>query len=111
MTRPKENTQTLSEYLTGHVSDTDCLAYSCHQKNYVMKRNLLYVETYTPGTKDRIHAFVVPSRKRQAALDGCHWEARHQGWDQTLSLLRELFWWPDMAVQVVLSVKNCMRCH
>ena len=72
MTRPKENTQTLSEYLTGRVPDVDRLAYSRRQKNFVMKRNLLYMETFAPDTRDRLFAFVVPSKKRQAALDGCH---------------------------------------
>ena len=87
MTRPRENRQTLSEYLTGRVSDADRLAYSRHQKNYVMKRNLLYVQTAAPGMQDQILAFVVPANKRQAALDGCHREAGHQGRDRTLSLL------------------------
>ena len=79
MMRPRENRQTLSEYLTGRVSDADRLAYSRRQKNYVMKRNLLYVQTAAPGTQDQILAFVVPANKCQAALDGCHREAGHQG--------------------------------
>ena len=87
MMRPRENRQTLSEYLTGCVPDADRLAYSRRQKNYVMKRNLLYVQTAAPGTQDQILAFVVPANKRQAALDGCHREAGHQGRDRTLSLL------------------------
>ena len=110
MTRPKENMQTLSEYLMGHVPDADHLAYSRRQKNFVMKRDLLYAEMFMPGTRDLLFAFVVPSKKRQAALDGGHREARHQGRDQMLSLLRERFWWLGMAVQAVLSVKNCVRC-
>ena len=111
MTRLKESTQTLSEYLTGCVPDVDRLAYSRHQKNFVMRQNLLYVETCAPGTRDNLFAFVVPLKKRQAALDGCHHEAGHQGRDRTLSLLREQFWWPGMAVQAMLSVKNCVKCR
>ena len=111
MTRPRENRQSLSEYLTGCISEADHLAYSHRQKNYVMKRNLLYVQTAAPGTQDQILALVVPANKRQAVLDGCHREAGHQGRDRTLSLLREHFWWPGMAVQAVLCVKNCTRCH
>ena len=76
-----------------------------------MKRDLLYIETFAPGTRDLLFAFVVPSKKCQAALDGCHREAGHQGRDRTISLLREWFWWPGMAVQAVMSVKNCVRCH
>ena len=91
VTRLKEDTQTLSEYLTGHVTDADHLAYSCRQKNFVMRQNLLYVETCAPGIWDHLFAFVVPLKKCQAALDGCHREAGHQGRDCTLSLLRERF--------------------
>ena len=87
MTRPRENRQTLSEYLMGRVSDADRLAYSHRQKNYVMKRNLLYIQTAAPGMQDQILAFVVPANKRQATLNGCHREAGHQGRDRTLSLL------------------------
>ena len=57
MMRPRENRQTLSEYLTGRVSDADRLAYSRRQKNYVMKQNLLYVQTAAPGMWDQILAF------------------------------------------------------
>ena len=56
-------------------------------------------------------AFVVPANRCQALLDGCHREAGHQGRDRTLSLLREHFWWPRMAVQAVLCVKNCTKCR
>ena len=89
MTRPKENTQMLLEYLTGRIPDADRLAYSHCQKNFMMKRDLLYVEMFAPGTKELLFAFVVPSKKCQVALDGCHREAGHQGRDRTLSLLRE----------------------
>ena len=40
--------------------------------------------------------FVVPNAHHVTALNRCHRDASHQGWDQTLSLLRECFWWPGM---------------
>ena len=72
MTRPKENQQTLSEYLIGWVQHADCLAYACHQKDLIMKRDLMHLETNALGTKERILTFLVPSNKCQAMLDGCH---------------------------------------
>ena len=33
--------------------------------------------------------------------------AGHQGWDQTLSLLREHFWWLGMIKQMQQSIKSC----
>ena len=63
-----------------------------------------------PGTNEKIFAFVVPAKKRQAAIDGCHYNARHQGRDRALSLMKERFWWPGMVVQVMMTVKGCLRC-
>ena len=54
--------------------------------------------------------FIVPARKRQVAIDGCHWSAGHQGRDCTLSLMKERFWWPGMSWTLVMAVSNCGRC-
>ena len=54
--------------------------------------------------------FVVPARKRQAAIDGCHRSAGHQGHDRTLSLMKERFWWPGISRALVMAVSNCGRC-
>ena len=110
LTQPKGDKQTLSGSLNGRVPDADWLAYSCRQKDLVLKRELMHMEMNAPSTKDRILTFLVPANKHHAALDGCHQEAGHQGRDRTLSLLRERFWWPGMGVQATLSVKNCERC-
>ena len=75
-----------------------------------MSHGLLYVEMHAPGTDEKIFAFVVPAKKRQAAIDRCHHDAGHQGRDRTLSLMKERFWWPGMAVQVMMVVKGCLRC-
>ena len=111
LTQLKGKKQTLLGYLNGRVPDTDWLAYSCRQKDLVLKRELMYMETNAPGTKDRILAFLVPTNKCHAVLDGCHWEAGHQGRDRMLSLLRERFWWFRMGVQATLSLRDCKRCR
>ena len=110
MARPRENEISLSEHLNGKVADTNCLAFVRRRKDLRMSHGLLYMETHTPGMDEKIFAFVVPAKKRQAAIDGCHRDAGHQGRDRTLSLMKERFWWPGMAVQVVGAVKGCLRC-
>ena len=74
VSRPKEDQRTLSEFLKGNIADVDRLAYSQRQQDLMMKRDLLYMATHTPGTKDHILTFVVPKKKCQLALDGCHQE-------------------------------------
>ena len=68
----KKTKQTLLGYLQGRVPNADCLAYACQQKDLVLKRELMYMETNAPGTKDRISTFLVPANKCHAVLDGCH---------------------------------------
>ena len=63
MARPQENTISLSEHLNGKVTDTDCLAFVCHQKDLRMSHSLLYMEMHAPGTDENIFAFVVPAKK------------------------------------------------
>ena len=61
-------------------------------------------------TAKEIYLFVVPYKKRQAALDACHRELGHQGRDRTLSLMQERFWWPKMRVQTVMQLRGCQKC-
>ena len=53
---------------------------------------------------------MVPEKDRQAAIDGCHCSAGHQGRDRTLSLMKERFWWPRMSLALMKSVANCAKC-
>ena len=53
---------------------------------------------------------MVPKMHWTAALNGCHWDAGHQGHDCTLSLLQEHFWWPGMAKQMRQVIKACKHC-
>ena len=110
-THPKGDTQTLLGYLNGWVLDADHLAYAWQQKDLILRRELMYMETNAPSTKDRILTCLVLPNKCHVVLDGCHCEAGHQGRDRILSLLRERFFWPSMGVQATLSVKNYERCH
>ena len=79
MARPRENKISLLEYLNGKVADADRVAFVCCQKDLRMSHGLLYVEMHAPGTDEKIFAFVVPAKKQQAAIDGYHCDARHQG--------------------------------
>ena len=63
-----------------------------------------------PGSIGTILVFVVPVNRRQIAIDMCHWGAGHQGQDQSLSLMKEQFWWLGMANALFLVIQNCGRC-
>ena len=62
------------------------------------------------GENEDLLLFVVPKAHQTAALNGCHWDAGHQGHDHTLSLLQEHFWWPGMAKQMRQVIRACPPC-
>ena len=93
------------------VPDVECRIYAPHQKDFVLWRNLLYLKVTPKRSNEDVLVFVVPGLKQQAAIDGCHHYLGHQGRDRTLSLLRERFWWLGMAQRMMLSVRNCEKCH
>ena len=54
--------------------------------------------------------FVLPRRYWSRALEACHDNVGHLGIERTLSLLRDWFYWPNMAQDVEAHVKSCPRC-
>ena len=109
--RKKDDHRTLDQYLKHHVPDAERRIYAACQKDFVLRRNLLYLKVMPKRSNEDVLVFVVPGLKRQAAIDGCHRYLGHQGRDHTLSLLRERFWWPGMAQRMMMSVRNCPKCR
>ena len=107
--RPKTNKSTLDEFMRAKgVPEVDLWLYAPRQSDFILRDNLLFL---TPANStETMLVFVVPERKHQAAIDRCHRCAGHQGQDQTLSLMKEQFWWPGMAQALVLAVSNCGHC-
>ena len=87
--RPRDDKRTFDEYLKNWVPDSDRRAYVAQEKELKVMDKLLYLKVTAPGSKETLPVFVVPTRKRLAAIDGCHRCAGHQGRDRTLSLMKE----------------------
>ena len=109
--RRKDDNRTLDQFMKHEVPDAECCIYTARQKDFVLQHNLLYLKVTPKRSNEDVLVFVVPGLKWQAAIDGCHHHLGHQGRDRTLSLLRERFWWPGMAQRMMLSVRNCEKCH
>ena len=108
--RPKGDKRTLVECLAGVASEYEKRYYAAHQKEFTIQDNLLYLQATPTNSQDSVPVFVVPEKDRQAAIDGCHHSAGHQGRDHTLSLMKEHFWWPGMSRALLKLVANCGRC-
>ena len=105
------NTNTLDEFMwTRGVPEINRRYYAQWQKDFVLKDNLLFLNLMPSNSTETISAFVVPAQKCQAAINGCHLSAGHQGHDRTLSLMKERFWWPGMSQALVMAVSNCACC-
>ena len=79
-------------------------------QNFISLQGTLYLCSTSKGEDDDLLLFMVPKVHRTAALNGCHWDAGHQGHDHTLSLLQECLWWPGMAKQMRQFIKTCRCC-
>ena len=92
---------------------TDRKAVSAYVKSkdqLIMKNGLLYQQSKQGQTQETVLQFVVPQIHRNAALDGCHHEAAHQGQSRSLSLMQEQFWWPGMARDLRNCIRKCGQC-
>ena len=79
-------------------------------QNFTSLQGTLYLCSTPKGEDEDLLLFIVPKAHRTATLNGCHWDAGHQGHDHTLSLLQECFWWPGMAKQMRQVIKACRHC-
>ena len=67
-------------------------------QNFTTLQNALYLCSMPKGQNEDLLLFMVPKPHWIAALNGCHWDTRHQGHDHNLSLLQEHFGgqeWPN----------------
>ena len=108
--QPRGDRRMLAEYLARVASEYKKCFYAAHQKEFTVQDNLLYLQATPTNSQDSAPVFVVPTKDRQAAIDGYHCSAGHQGQDCMLSLMKEHFWWPGMSQALLKAVENCGRC-
>ena len=86
---PKNDHRKLEEYLVGVASDYKKCFYVARQKEFTLQDNLLYLQVTPPNSQDTVPVFFIPTADKQAAIDGCHHSAGHQGCDRTFSLMKK----------------------
>ena len=72
---------------------------------------LLYYWHKSKYQLEEVKRLVVPWAHRRTAIDGCHWDASHQGKKRTESLILDQFWWPGVYEDVDRAIKNCRYCQ
>ena len=85
----KASRETFKEALLKVTDRKAVSAYVKSKDQLIMKNDLLYRQSKQGQTQETVLQFVVPQIHRNAALDGCHCEAAHQGQSRFLSLMQE----------------------
>ena len=106
----KASRETFKEALLKVTDRKAVLVYAKSKDQLIMRNGLLYRQSKQGQTQETVLQFVVPQIHRNAALDGCHREAAHQGQSHSLSLMQEQFWWPGMAHDLRNCIRKCGRC-
>ena len=106
----KASRETYKEALLKVTDRKAVSAYAKSKDQLVMKNGLLYQQSKQGQIKETVLQFVVPQIHRNAALDGCHREAAHQGQSRSLSLMQERFWWPGIAHDLRNHIRKYGRC-
>ena len=68
------------------------------------KRGILYRNSYD------LYQLVLPQKFVPVVCEALHNDCGHQGYDKTLALIQERFFWPHMTVDIADWVENCGRC-
>ena len=61
--RRKDDNRTLDQYLKHHIPDMECRIYAACQKDFVLRRNLLYLRVMPKRSNEDVLAFVVTGLK------------------------------------------------
>ena len=69
---PKGDKRMFREYVIGVASQYEKHYYAARQKELTIQDNLLYLQATPTNSQDSASVFVVPTKDRQAAIDGCH---------------------------------------
>ena len=100
----------LRTLLGEHASSEEGQIVWRNQQNFTVLQDAFYLCSMPKGENEDLLLFLVPKAHQTAALNGCHWDAGHQGCDCTLSLLQEHFWWLGMAKQMRQTIRACTHC-
>lgn len=78
-------------------------------RRLVVRNGILY-RCITDGQRGRIEQLILPEKLRVVAKTALHDDSGHLGFERTLQLIRERFYWPNMSLEVKSWCEQCERC-
>ena len=81
-----------------------------HRQQFVIRNGLLFRKIKRVQKEDPTLQFVLPEKFREQAIKACHDDIGHLGFERSLDLMQDRFYWPNMRTQLESYIKNCDRC-
>ena len=81
-----------------------------YRNKLVWRHGLLYKKYFDINLQEERMQFVLPKKYWSRALEACHDNIGHLGIERSLLLLRDRFYWPNMAQDMEVYVKPCPQC-
>ncbi|KAJ8375794.1 hypothetical protein SKAU_G00063740 [Synaphobranchus kaupii] len=97
------------EWPSDKETDTEVMLMKRERDRLVLKDGLLQRTSKKPSG-EQVTQLVLPAEFRGAVLRSLHDNMGHLGVERTTDLLRGRFYWPKMAWDAELYVKNCGEC-
>ena len=76
-----------------------------YQNQLVLRNNLVYHKIGN-NLGNSTMQFILPSKFRERALEACHDEIRHLGFERSVNLLRDRFFWSSMSIDMEKKIKK-----
>ena len=100
----------LSQRKVQKTDSEDLKSMLRHKSRYVLRNNLLYRKLKRVNRESNSLQFVLPKGFQKQALQACHNDVGHLGYDRCIDLLQDRFYWTGMAKDLEVHIKNCDRC-
>ena len=71
--------RSLKYYLGNDTPTPEGMGFISRQKSLVLINGKLYLNSKLKGEAEMTTVFIVLKAHRDKAIDGCHWDAGHQG--------------------------------
>ena len=79
----------------------------CSQSRLLFRCGLLYRKVFDGQLQENKFQFILPQSYWKQALEACHENMGHLGIERTTALLKDHFYWPSIAEDVMKHIKSC----
>ena len=82
----------------------------CSRSRLLFRCGLLYRKVFDGQLQENKFQFILPQSYWKQALEACHKNMGHLSIERTTALLKDHFYWPSIAEDVVKHIKSCSQC-